>query len=124
LQWIERSTREHDYLPGNEFSLADIAVIPYVIRLDMLRLSPMWRSYIGVPEWYERVRNRPAVERAIIGSMTQADEAPFAEIEFDPWAVISLLLNRANRTQSWDLCPLLVIDGNKSSFAGVFECRQ
>jgi hypothetical protein len=71
-----------------------------VIRLDMLRLSPMWRSYIGVPEWYERVRNRPAVERAIIGSMTQADEAPFAEIEFDPWAVISLILNSANRTQS------------------------
>jgi glutathione S-transferase len=89
LQWIEHSTREHDYLAGAEFSLADIAVIPYVIRLDMLRLSPMWRSYRGLLKWYERVRNRPTVERAIMGSMTQADKALFEEIGFDPWPSIS-----------------------------------
>jgi glutathione S-transferase len=89
LQWIERSTREHDYLAGTEFSLADIAVISYIIRLDMLRLSPMWSAYRGLPKWYERVRNRQTVERAIMGSMTEADKVLFEEIGFDPWPNIS-----------------------------------
>lgn len=94
LKWIERSTQEHDYLAGDEYSLADIAVIPYVIRLDMLRLSPMWQSYRGVSAWYERVRNRPTVRRAIVESMTPADRALFDEIAFDPWPTVSGILKK------------------------------
>ena len=89
LKWIEQATLDHDYLAGNDFSLADIAVIPYVICLDLLRLSSMWQSYAALPKWYERVRRRPAVERAIMGSMTETDKAPFAEIGFDPWPGVS-----------------------------------
>lgn len=94
LQWIERSTCEHDYLAGDEFSLADIAVIPYVIRLDMLRLSPMWSAYRGLPKWYDRVRRRPAVARAILDSMMPADKAPFEEIALDPWTHIRPILEK------------------------------
>ena len=95
LQWIERATLEHDYLAGDEFSLADIAVIPYVIRLDMLRLVPMWHSYPRVAAWHERMRRRPAVERAIVSSMTAADRAPFEEISVDPWPYIGRMVRQA-----------------------------
>lgn len=94
FQWIERLTQEHDYLASNEFSLADIAAIPYVIRLDMLHLAPMWQSQPGVSAWYERVRNRPSVERAIIRSMTPADKAAFEEIAFDPWETLGRILRQ------------------------------
>jgi glutathione S-transferase len=95
LQWIERATLEHDYLAGDQFSLADIAVTPYVIRLDMLRLAPMWVSYPRVEAWYERVRKRPSVERAIVGGMTAVDRAPFDEISVDPCLDIGGMLERS-----------------------------
>ena len=95
MQSIERATLDHDYLAGGEFSLADIAVIPYVIRLDMLRLAPMWHSYPHVAAWYERTRKRPAVERAIVNSMTAVDRAPFEEISVDPWPAIGRMVEQA-----------------------------
>lgn len=101
LQWIERATREHPYLAGDEFSLADIAVIPYVIRLDMLRLTPIWRAQPHVATWYERVRTRPTVERAIVGSMTQADRAPFEDISCDPWPDVGRLQEHSSLRTSY-----------------------
>jgi glutathione S-transferase len=95
LQWIKRATLDHDYLAGDELSLADIAVIPYVIRLDMLRLAPMLHSYPHVAAWYERTRKRPAVERAIVSSMTAVDRAPFEEISVDPWPAIVRMVGQA-----------------------------
>jgi glutathione S-transferase len=100
LQRIEHSACGNDYLAGNEFSLADVAVIPYLIRLDMLRLSPIWGSYNALPRWYERVRSRPAVEHAIIGCMTQSDNAPFEQIEFDSWSHIGRVLKRSGTSIS------------------------
>lgn len=96
LQWIERSARQSEYLAGEEFSLADVAVIPYIIRLDHLRLSRMWDGLDGVARWYDRVRGRPAVDRAITRSMTEADKAPFQEVQIDPWAIVS----QVSRTES------------------------
>ena len=92
VQWVERSTLDTDYLAGNEFSLADIAVVPYIIRLDMLGLSPMWDSFRGLPRWYARLKERPSVVQAIIASMTAADKAPFESIGSDPWPKVSRIL--------------------------------
>jgi glutathione S-transferase len=94
LAWIEQATLERNYLAGDEFSLADIAVIPYVIRLDMLRLSPMWDAHSGMLKWYERLCNRHSVEQSIIGSMTPVDKAPFMDIDVDPWPAMSRLLDK------------------------------
>lgn len=58
----------------------------------MLRLASMWGSYPHVAAWYERVRKRPNVERAIVGSMTAVDRAPFEEISVDPWLYIGGML--------------------------------
>jgi glutathione S-transferase len=34
LTWISKSTADHTYLAGGVYSLADVAVLPYVVRLD------------------------------------------------------------------------------------------
>jgi glutathione S-transferase len=85
LVWIEDATKAAPFLAGDRYSLADIAVIPYILRLELLRLSPMWDRYPGVATWWARVRQRPSTEEAIFSRMTDADAAPFRNLQPDPW---------------------------------------
>jgi glutathione S-transferase len=49
------------WLAGNAYSLADAAMLPYVVRLDHLQLAWLWRSpsRAAVADWYERATTRP-----------------------------------------------------------------
>lgn len=59
LQKMEDALRDHDWLVGNAFSLADVGLAPYVNRLDMLGMSEMWtRNRPRVTEWFARIQSR------------------------------------------------------------------
>jgi glutathione S-transferase len=92
LSWIEESMRDGRYLAGDRFSLADIATVPYVIRLDLLRLARLWDKRPGVAAWYARMRERASVDQAVFKRMTDADWAPFRNIDSDPWPKVSAIL--------------------------------
>ena len=94
LTWIESSMQHGPFLAGNEYSLADVAVIPYVIRLDLIRLSRMWDKRPGVAAWYERMRARPSVENAVFKRMGEAEWAPFRKMAVDPWPKVQEILRR------------------------------
>lgn len=47
------------WLTGDQYTLADVAMTPYVVRLDHLRLSWMWGARPGVAAWLERLQARP-----------------------------------------------------------------
>ena len=52
LQKMEDALERRQWLAGDTFSLADIAMAPYVNRLDMLGMSEMWvDSRPRVTEW-------------------------------------------------------------------------
>jgi len=53
-----------DWLIG-EYSLADIGLASYVKRFDNLQLGFLWESRPRVAGWYERLKARPAYQRAI-----------------------------------------------------------
>jgi glutathione S-transferase len=93
LTWVEESARTGAYLAGDTYSLADIAVIPYILRLELLKLSQMWDQRPGVAAWWKRVRNRPSTEEAIFKRMTEADGAPFENLRPDPWPKLKELLH-------------------------------
>jgi glutathione S-transferase len=95
LDWIEESLTGGPYLAGDAFSLADAAVIPYVLRLDLINLYRMWDRRPGVAAWYERMRMRPSMDKAILGRMTEADHAPFKSLESDPWPKVREILRAA-----------------------------
>jgi glutathione S-transferase len=80
------------WLAGPEFSLADIAVVPYVLRLDLLRMSRLWDRRPGVAAWYKRVLARPSVQKEILERMTPEDHAPFKELQ-DPWPKVAAILS-------------------------------
>ncbi len=62
------------YLTGDDFSLADAAITPYIVRAEMLGLGALW---IGrrprVVDWFERVRARPSFDEAFTRVFTEVD---------------------------------------------------
>jgi glutathione S-transferase len=48
------------WLMGKSISLADVAVMPALVRMDDLRMSKQWQDLPGVTRWYDAIRAQPA----------------------------------------------------------------
>lgn len=57
-----------DWLVGNRFSIADIALAPYVNRLAMMSMQAMWEGgrLPNVEKWFARIKKRPAFQECLI----------------------------------------------------------
>ena len=62
LSWMTDSLKSGSYLAGEAFSNADCAVIPYILRLELLKLGAIWDRYPSVAAWWARARARPSVK--------------------------------------------------------------
>jgi glutathione S-transferase len=76
LSWMDQSLQSGAYLAGDGFSNADCAVAPYIMRLELLKLSGMWDHYHAVGDWWMRMRERPSVKAAIVDRMTEVRPIP------------------------------------------------
>jgi glutathione S-transferase len=92
LSWMADSLKSSPYLAGDRFSNADCAVIPYILRLELLKLGDMWAAYPAIAEWWARMRGRSSVITAIFDRMSEADWAPFKSFAPDPWPKVQELL--------------------------------
>ena len=67
LAKMEKALADRPWLAGEAFSLADIAMTPYVNRLDMLGMAQMWqRSRPRVTDWFARIKARPTFKPAFL----------------------------------------------------------
>lgn len=56
---MQTSLAGREWLAGDAFSLADIALIPYIVRLDVMTLLDIWRADCPrVVDWLAAVRER------------------------------------------------------------------
>jgi glutathione S-transferase len=71
---IEQALEHGPWLAGAAFSMADVALAPYVNRLDALAMSGIWSGgrLPRVGDWFERVRARPAFTAAFLHWMPAA----------------------------------------------------
>ena len=92
LKMMDASLERGPWLAGENFSLADAAVIPYVLRLDLLRMAPLWAEKPRVAAWYSRMRDRPSVRKELLDRMRPEDHAPFRSVEADPWSSVREIL--------------------------------
>jgi glutathione S-transferase len=67
----ETALAEGPYLAGSQYTLADIAILPYVQAFSMTR-PELLQTHPRLKEWYERVMARPAVKT----TYEPSDEAP------------------------------------------------
>lgn len=69
---MEAALNPGPWLLGARFTLADIALIPYVNRLDMLGMSEMWtKARPRLAGWFERVKARPSFQPALFAYIPQ-----------------------------------------------------
>jgi glutathione S-transferase len=95
LSWMDGSLRNGTFLAGDNFSNADCAVVPYILRLELLKLSAMWDQYPAIAQWWARVRERASIKAAIFDRMSETDWAPFKNLAPDPWPKVQTLLKAA-----------------------------
>jgi glutathione S-transferase len=95
LSWMAGSLESAPFLAGERFTNADCAVIPYILRLELLKLAGMWDRHPAVAEWWTRVRSRPSVKAAIFDRMSETDWSPFKNLAPDPWPKVQALLKAA-----------------------------
>jgi glutathione S-transferase len=74
LEKMERALENSEWLVGDEFSMADIAMTPYVNRLAALAMQGMWQGgrRPHVERWFTRVRARPTFKPAFVDWLPQA----------------------------------------------------
>jgi glutathione S-transferase len=92
LSWMADSLKDGPYLTGAAFSNADAAVIPYILRLELLMLSGTWTNYPAIADWWSRMRMRPSVKATIFDRMEDKDWAPFKNLAPNPWPRVQELL--------------------------------
>jgi len=66
LDKMEEALGRNDWLCGTQFSLADVAMAPYVNRLAALAMEPLWENgrLPSVGRWFETIRKRKTFEPA------------------------------------------------------------
>jgi glutathione S-transferase len=62
---MEKALTAAPWLAGGDFSLAECAISPYLLRLDRLGLAGMWSQRPKVADWYARLQARPSWAEAI-----------------------------------------------------------
>lgn len=82
------------WLAGDAFGLADIAVAPYLTRMQMLGLSPLWADgrRPAVAGWWDRVRARPSWRRTVHDAFAPAARAAMREHGARAWPAIAPIL--------------------------------
>ena len=58
---MDRHLTQKDYFVGDEYSIVDIAIFPWVGRHDWQTVD--LNDYPNVAKWYVELANRPAVQR-------------------------------------------------------------
>jgi glutathione S-transferase len=64
LERMETALANGPWLMGAQLTLADISMVPTVVRLDDLALSHLWADRPRVADWYARIRARPSFATA------------------------------------------------------------
>jgi glutathione S-transferase len=62
LEKVNESLRHNHWICGEQFTLADITLMPTVVRMEDLGMSSMWDDLDGVASWYGRLQSRPCFD--------------------------------------------------------------
>jgi glutathione S-transferase len=87
---MDATLAQSPWLAGESYSLADIALVVYVRRLESFMMAPLWRHLTHLNDWYARIAARPAYEKAIVvwGDITEAARKEHGEEAFPRLAAL------------------------------------
>jgi len=73
---VENALAATQWVSSDQFSLADILLIPTVVRMADIGLSAIWDDKPRVARWFEAVQDRPSFSQAFYEG-TRVDSASF-----------------------------------------------
>jgi glutathione S-transferase len=98
---METALARQPWLGGAAFSLAEVGVIPYVNRLDMLQLSGMWsEARPHLTDWFRRVKARSSFEPALLGYVPPPLRALMKERGAEAWPQAQAILKAGGSISS------------------------
>ena len=62
---MERALTNGPWIMGQQFTLADVGLIPTIVRMVDIGLGDIWEAKSRVAEWYARVQERPSFTKAL-----------------------------------------------------------
>lgn len=65
LERMERALAGHAWLVSDQFTIADICMVPLIVRMEDLGMAGHWADRANVRSWYARMRARPSFAEAI-----------------------------------------------------------
>lgn len=95
LRRMEQALQEHEWVASDRFTMADIALAPYLNRLDALSMQEMWQGgrYPLVERWFDRLRARPSFQPALQDWVPEALREEMAENGRRSWPDVRELLS-------------------------------
>jgi glutathione S-transferase len=95
LHKMEKMLEGQPWLVGHDFSMADIALTPYVNRLAALAMEGMWSGgrLLRVEHWFERVRSQHGFHSGFIEWMPKSLNDEMYANGLRTWPDIKKLLN-------------------------------
>lgn len=59
LEHVNDTVKDSNWICGDLFTLADVTLMPTVVRLEDLGMASMWDDLPALAAWYERLQGRP-----------------------------------------------------------------
>lgn len=86
LDRMGASLAERTWLAGDSFSLADVAMVPFVDRVEHLQLAHVWEGRSAIQDWIRRVKERPSyAEGAPLEEFRLPRPEDVTVAQFQPW---------------------------------------
>ena len=87
---MDETLKKSDWLAGEAYSLADVALVVYVRRLESFMMAPLWAKLAHLNDWYARIAARPAYEKAIVawGDVTSSERTEHGQEAFPRLAAL------------------------------------
>jgi glutathione S-transferase len=64
LERMDHSLQAGPWLVGEMFTLADVSILPTVVRIEDLELTYLWDDLPTIQDWYTRIQARPSFAAA------------------------------------------------------------
>jgi glutathione S-transferase len=66
LTEMQEALSQHQWLASDNYTIADAAFTPYIVRLEHLNILQMINNRPKVVDWYARIKARPSYQDAIV----------------------------------------------------------
>ena len=64
------------WLVGEQYTLADLSILPVIARMNDIGLQSCWRDRPGLSAWFNRIRDRPSYVKAFYHGSMLSEQYP------------------------------------------------